>query len=266
MIDNLRRSSAPLSSRVWSELDAAVVQAARHVLTGRRIAEFDGPRGWDHVAARMGRMTPCKASEGAAAICVPELAPLAEIRVDFRLTWTAIELFERGAPALDTTTAEAAAREVSLAEDRMVFYGDPVGQGFLTAAESPTVSTQDWGKAGQALADTLEAVEMLDGVGIGGPYELVLAPPRYYAYLQAVEGGGYPTTRHLKDVIAHVHRGVVMRDAGALFSTRGGDFVITLGGDLAIGYRGHDTEAVHLFCVETLAAQVVTPQAVCRLR
>ena len=48
-------------------------------------------------------------------------------------------------------------------------------------------------------------------------------------------------------------------------STRGGDFVLTVGGDLAVGYRLHDREAVHLFCVETIAPQTVTPEAVCVL-
>jgi uncharacterized linocin/CFP29 family protein len=57
----------------------------------------------------------------------------------------------------------------------------------------------------------------------------------------------------------------VIREAGAVFSTRGDDFVITVGGDLATGYRLHDRDAVHLFCGETIAPQMVTPEAVCRL-
>jgi uncharacterized linocin/CFP29 family protein len=57
-----------------------------------------------------------------------------------------------------------------------------------------------------------------------------------------------------------------MKEAGALFSTRGGDFCLTVGGDLSIGYRGDDPEAVHLFCIETLVGQVITPEAVCLLQ
>jgi len=63
------------------------------------------------------------------------------------------------------------------------------------------VTTQDWAKPGQAVTDVLHAVERLDSHGIGGPYELVLAPARYYTFLQGTEGeGGYPTSRHLRDV------------------------------------------------------------------
>ncbi|MGH7279586.1 MAG: family 1 encapsulin nanocompartment shell protein [Candidatus Rokuibacteriota bacterium] len=265
-MDNLHRGSAPLSDRVWKAVDDAVAQAARHVLAARRIATFDGPRGWDHVATRLGSMTPCRAKEGTAVICVPEVVLLAEVRVDFSLPWAAIHVFERGAPALEAGIAEAAAREAALAEDRLALYGEPIGSGFLTAPQSPSIPVQDWGKPGQVLTEMLQAVETLDALGIAGPYEAVLPPAAYFAYLQAVTDGGYPTARQLKNVVTDIHRSPVVREAGALFSTRGGDFVLTLGGDLTVGYHSHDREAVHLFCVETLAAQTVTPEAVCLLR
>ena len=83
MTDYLRRHTAPISERVWSALDEAVAEAARHVLAARRVATFDGPHGWDHVAARTGSMTPCGAPDGRAVVCVPEVVLLCEIRVDF---------------------------------------------------------------------------------------------------------------------------------------------------------------------------------------
>jgi len=264
-MDYLRRHTAPLSDRVWKALDGAVVQAARHVLAARRIATFDGPRGWEHVATRLGSMTPCRSAEGQATVCVPDVVLLPEIRVDFSLPWATVENFERGAPVLDTATAETAARELALAEDRVAFYGDPTGAGFLGSKESPRVTTGEWTRHGRVLADLVKAVETLDAAGIPGPYEAVLAPARYYAYLQAVDDTGYPTARQLRDVLGAVHRSPVVREAGAVFSTRGGDFVITVGGDLATGYRLHDRDAIHLFCVETLAPQTVTPEAVCIL-
>jgi uncharacterized linocin/CFP29 family protein len=264
-MDPLRRASAPLSDRAWKEIDDAVARAARHVMTARRVADFRGPRGWDYIAARLGTTTACQPSQGRVGVCVPDIAPLAELRSDFRLPWVAIESFERGAPALETRDAEGAAREVALAEDRLLLYGDPVGQGFLNGPGAVRVTAHDWAKAEQVVNDVLAAVEALDGAGVGGPYELALSPGRYYQYLQAVENGGYPTQRHLKDVVQTVHRSVVMKEVGALFSTRGGDFCITVGGDLSVGYRGDDIEAVHLFCLETIVGQVITPEAVCVL-
>jgi uncharacterized linocin/CFP29 family protein len=264
-MDYLRRSAAPLSERVWKALDEAVDQSARHILAARRVATFDGPHGWDHIGARRGVMRPCHNGGTAATVCVPEVALLAEIRADFSLAWSAIEVYDRGAPALDAEPAERAAREVARAEDLVVFYGDPTGTGFLTSKESPRFEIHDWSKPGQILSDLVSAVELLDTTGVGGPYEAVLPPAGYYAYLQAMVPGGYPVSRQLENVLAHVHRSAVMRDAGAVFSTRGADFVISVGGDISVGYREHDRSAVHLMCVETLGAQVLEPQAVCLL-
>jgi uncharacterized linocin/CFP29 family protein len=265
-MDTLRREAAPLSARVWKEIDEAVAQAARHVLTARRVATFDGPHGWDHlVASRLGTMTPCQTREGKATVCRPEVVLLAEVRAEFSIPWTAIELFERGAPRLETRPAEDAAREVALAEDRLALYGEPMGGGFLTSPDSPRIKAGDWGVPGRILADVLQAVEVLDTRGFSGPYEVLLSPTRYFAYLQAEGDQGYPAARQLREVVAAVHRSQVVHDAGAVFSMRGGDFVLSVGGDLSVGYRLHDREAVHLFCVETIGAQTATPEAVCRL-
>jgi len=264
-MDYLRRHTAPISERVWHALDEAIAQAARHVLAARRIASFDGPHGWDHIAARLGTMTPCGGGDGRAVVCMPNVVLLSEIRAEFSLPWSSIEVFDRGAPVLDTDAAEVAAREAALAEDRLVLYGDPVGNGLLTGKETPHLRVQDWSRPGTIVADLVHAVEKLDERGIPRPYEAVLSTARYYTYLQATDEAGYPAARQLRDVLAAVHRSPVILGAGAVFSTRGDDFVITVGGDLAAGYRLHDREAVHLFCVETIAAQTVTPEAVCVL-
>ena len=265
-MDTLRRDAAPLSERMWKEIDEAVGQAARHVLTARRVSTFDGPHGWDQlVASRLGTMTSCPTREGKATVCRPEVVLLAEVRAEFSLPWNAIEVFERGAPHLDTKHAEDAAREVALAEDRLAFYGEPMGSGFLTSPESPRVKTGQWTEPGRMISDVLKAIEILDTSGVGGPYELVLSPARYFEYLQAEGDHGYPAARQLREVLGAVHRSLVVHNAGAVFSVRGGDFILTMGGDLSVGYRLHDREAVHLFCVETLGTQVVTPEAVCLL-
>src|SRR5262249_22473067 len=221
--------------------------------------------GWDYFAAPLGTMTTCRTSDGKAGVCVPDLALLAEIRAEFGVAWTAIDAFERGSPSLDTGSAETAAREIALAEDRGALFGGPVGAGFLSSKDSPRVTLRDWGNAEHVLGDVLRAVETLDKLGLPGPYEALLAPSRYFAYLRASEEGGYPTARHLKEAVAAVPRCAVMTDGGALFATRGGDFVLTVGGDLTIGYRSHDRDAVHLFCVETVAPQTLNPQAACLL-
>jgi uncharacterized linocin/CFP29 family protein len=121
----------------------------------------------------------------------------------------------------------------------------------------------DWSQPGRLVADLLAAVEQLDTLAVKGPYEAVLSPHHYYSYLrQTGEGGVYPAAKQLGIVIAKVYSSPAVESA-ALFSTRGGDFMITVGGDFTVGYRAHDDKSVHLFAVETIAAQALTPEAVC---
>jgi uncharacterized linocin/CFP29 family protein len=263
---HLRREFAPLSSQAWKALDEAVAEAARHVLTARRVATFDGPKGWDYVGARLGSVRPCHTASSKASVCVPDVSILSEIRADFGLPWTIIDAFERGAPELDTEAAEAAAHEVAMSEDTLLLYGDPVGGGFLTSPASPRIEAGDWTQPGQLLHDLVQAVTALDSAGIPGPYEAALPPAGYVAYLQAIAEGGYPVMRQLERVLAGVHRSLVLRERGAVFSVRGGDFVITVGADLAVGYRYHDASGVQLTCIETVGGQSPMPEAVCLLR
>ncbi len=262
-----RRKSAPVSERVWEEIDTAVRKAAIHVLAARRVADFDGPRGWDHVATRLGTLRPARGLQprGGARAFHPEVALLAEIRSDFSLPWADIETFERGAPALETGSAEAAARDVAATEDQIVFYGNGDGTAFLTSGKSPRLGLGDWAEPGRAVADLIGAVDTLDRGGIAGPYVAVLDAQRFNEFWQAQASGcGYPAREQIKERVHAVHRSTVIT-GGAVFSCRGGDFVITVGGDLAVGYRWHDVDALHLFCVETVAAQLLTPDAVCLL-
>jgi uncharacterized linocin/CFP29 family protein len=259
----LRRADL-LPERVWQAIDAAARQAATHVLAARRVADFEGPLGWSHLVVPTGRTMAVTAASAGASLAVPEVTPLVEIRAECALDWAVVEAFQRGG-ALDTSPVEAAAREVALAEDRLAFHGQGGAAGFLAAPESPSVVLGDWAKPGRAVADVLGAVERLDAQGVGGPYALVLEPSLYYAYLRATADGGHPAAAQLGTVVAAVHRASVV-SGGGLFSTRGGDFVLTVGGDLGVGYCWHDRAAVHLVCAETVAGRRITSEAVCILR
>jgi uncharacterized linocin/CFP29 family protein len=190
---------------------------------------------------------------------------LPEIRRDFTLPWSAIDIFERVGPTLEADMIEEAAKEMAMAEDRLVFYGGAGVPGLLTDSNTPRIALSDWSIPGRAVTDLLTAVQRLDEMGIKGPYEAVLAPNHYYSYLRTTVEGGYPAAKQLGVVIDKVHSSPVI-DGAALFSTRGGDFLVVSGGDFAIGYRAHDEDSIHLFCVETIAAQLLTPEAVCLIR
>jgi len=264
----LRRDTPSLPDRVWNAIDETAVSMFKQTVVARRIADFDGPKGWGYVATQLGTFKSVSGKHASAKVrlSVPEVMLLTELRAEFSLSWSAIEIFERVGPPLESEQIEDAAREIALAEDRVVFFGDGSNPGLLTSHQSPRVALSDWSAPGRVLTDLLSAVEKLDEIGIKGPYEAVLSPAHYYSYLrQTGEGGSYPAAKQLGIVIEKVYSSSVI-DGAVLFSTRGGDFLITVGGDLTVGYRAHDDTSIHLFCVETISAQLITPKAVCIIR
>ncbi len=264
----LRRSAAPLSEKVWKEIDGIAGAMFKQTVVGRRITDFDGPRGWDHVATQLGTFKPAHAplSSGKVRFSIPDVLLLTELRADFQIPWADIDMFERVGPTLESKSIEEAARETALAEDALMFFGASTSPGLLKHPETPRVALSDWSIPGRVVTDFLAAVQKLDSLGVKGPYEAVLSPQHYYSYLrQTGEGGAYPAAKQLGIVIEKFHNSPTI-DGAVLFSTRGGDFLITVGGDFTVGYRWHDETAVHLFCVETIAAQLLTPEALCLIR
>src|SRR5439155_11942225 len=66
MAEWLRRSAAPISEKVWKAIDETAISMAKQTLVGRRLADLDGPRGWQHVATQPGtfRSASVQQSEG----------------------------------------------------------------------------------------------------------------------------------------------------------------------------------------------------------
>ena len=74
-------------------------------------------------------------------------------------TYTATEL---GGGASQDAYPDLIAREIALAEDRLVFFGNSLNPGLLTSHESPRVALSDWSIPGRVVTDLLSAVEKLD--------------------------------------------------------------------------------------------------------
>jgi len=264
----LRRNAAPLSEKAWKEIDGIAGSMFKQTIVARRIADFDGPRGWNHVATQLGTFKPAQApqSSGKVRFSIPDVLLLTELRADFQLPWAYIDIFERVGPRLEAKSIENAAGATALAEDALIFFGSSTSPGLLKDKDTPRIALSDWSIPGRLVTDLLAAVQKLDTLGVKGPYEAVLSSQHYYSYLrQTGEGGVYPAAKQLGIVIEKVHHSPVI-DGAVLFSTRGGDFLVTVGGDFTVGYRWHDETAVHLFCVETIAAQLLTPEALCLIR
>src|SRR5262249_47284369 len=157
----LRRGAAPLSSKVWKEVDDIASSMFKQTVVARRVVDFDGPRGWNHVATQLGTFKPAHtpSTPGNVRFSIPDVILLTEIRADFTIAWADIDIFERVGPTLESKSIEEAARDMALAEDSLALYGTSTSPGLLSSKGTPRVSLTDWSQPGRLVADLLAAVE-----------------------------------------------------------------------------------------------------------
>src|SRR5437870_7342721 len=153
----LRRNAAPLSEKVWKEIDEIAAAMFKQTVVARRIVDFDGPRGWNHVATQLGTFKPAETPQTRrnVRVSIPDVMLLTELRADFAIPWADIDIFERVGPTLESKSIEEAARDAALAEDALVLHGGSTNPGILSSRETPRLALSDWTRPGRVVADIL---------------------------------------------------------------------------------------------------------------
>lgn len=268
MTDHLRRDEAPISGEAWEAIEEEAKRTLRHYLAARPLVDFEGPRGWGYSAADLGRVDavatpPADGVEGR----LRRVQPVIELRAPFTLDRNELDAVDRGASDPDLAPLVEAARRIAEAEDKAIFYGYPGGgvTGIAEASPHTPISLgEDYQRYGISVA---EAVAVLRGCGVGGPYGIALGPRCYTGVMETVESGGYPVLEHIRTVLGGgpiVWAPAV--DGAVVVSMRGGDFVLTSGQDFAIGYLEQSDATVRLYLEETFVFRVVDDRAAIALR
>ena len=254
-MDLLKRSHAPITPEAWKQIDAEAKRVLQINLAGRKLVDFDGPHGWQYAAVNTGRLT--IGTDGGLGVPwgVRDVAPLIEVRVPFELPIMELDNASRGA-VLDLAAVVSAAEKTAHAEDNAIFNGFKAGgiEGIIPTASYPAMTIPD------DFADypsiVVGAVETLRRAGVNGPYALALGPAGYAGLAQAAQDG-YP----IRERVEHFLDGPMVLapkvDGAVLLSHRGGDFQLSVGQDLSIGYAGHDRDKVYLYLTESFAFRVL---------
>jgi uncharacterized linocin/CFP29 family protein len=262
MTNHLLRDHAPLTDAAWALLDAEASARLPVALGARKLVDFSGPHGWDHSATNLGRVTGVvDAPEESVIARSRRVLPLVEVRADFALEREELDAVDRGAEDVDLSALDEAAVRAARVENSAVFNGwDAVGiTGIIPA--SPHCPLVHEG-APQDYDDVVtQAIAALKRSGVDGPYALALGPTQWTSVIEANEGGGYPLIRHLRDILGGPVEWVPGLDGVVVLSLRGGDFVLEVGQDLAIGYSAHDAQSVSLYLEESFSFRVNTPEA-----
>lgn len=265
MADILRREMAPIADAAWKEIELQSSRILKGNLSGRKLVDFCGPFGWPFAAVNLGklRVDPGQEADGIS-WGLHQVLPLIEVRVPFSLDIWGLDDVERGArnPQLDALTA--AARKAAIFEETAIYHGFAPGgiQGLLGAATlAPVPLTRDRSQFTESVELALLAIQEAE---IGGPYALVLGTEPY-KWLMAGEPSAYPLRKRVQALATGgIHWSPALR-GGAVLSRRGGDFEMTVGQDLAIGYKQHSAQEVELYYTESFTFRVLEPAAAVEL-
>jgi uncharacterized linocin/CFP29 family protein len=257
---------APIVDGAWREIELQSSRILKGNLSGRKLVDFCGPHGWQFAAVNLGRLEVGSepAMEGVA-WGVHKVLPLVEIRVPFTLGIWELDDVARGAKNPDLDALKVAARKVAIFEETAIYrgFGGAGIQGMLDVSSHPPVPlSSDRGKLTESVELALLAIQEAE---IGGPFALVLGTEPY-KWLMAGDPNAYPLRERIQTMVTGgIHWSPVL-EGGAVLSRRGGDFELTVGQDLTIGYKLHNAREVELYFAESFTFRVLDPAAAVELK
>jgi uncharacterized linocin/CFP29 family protein len=266
-MDLLKRKLAPISESAWQQIDDEAKRVLKLNLAGRKLVDFSGPHGWGLAGVNTGRLTHIQdAPVQQVGHAIRDVRPLVELRAQIVLDTMELDYAARGAKDLDLEPLVTAAEHIARAEDNAIFHGFKPGgiTGIVEASPHAPIEVQhsvEWPRAISA------AKEVLRRAGIDGPYALALGRLAYDE-ITSEDEGGYPLRLRIEEAISDVTLvwAPVLDSGGVLISTRGGDYELTVGQDLSIGYTAHDRTQVELYLTESFTFRVLENKAAVSLR
>jgi uncharacterized linocin/CFP29 family protein len=260
-MNNLHRALAPISAAAWIQIEEEASRTIKRHLAARRAVDVQGPKGVDFSAVGTGHQRQIQTPGDGIEAAQRETKALVELRVPFELTREAIDDVERGANDPDWSPLKEAARRIAFAEDRAVFDGYAAAgiQGIRHGTSNPvlTLPPDVTGYPGVVA----QALSQLRLAGVNGPYALLLGTEPYTAIGGATDDG-YPVLQHIQSLVDGEIIWAPAIEGGVVLTTRGGDFELTIGQDISIGYLSHSETTVRLYFQETITFLLLTTEAV----
>ncbi|OBG99883.1 MULTISPECIES: family 1 encapsulin nanocompartment shell protein [unclassified Mycobacterium] len=259
-MNNLYRDLAPVTEAAWAEIELEATRTFKRHIAGRRVVDVSEPGGPVTAAISTGRLRDVEAPTDGVVAHLRESKPLVRLRVPFNLSRYEIDNVERGAQDSDWDPVKAAAKKLAFVEDRAIFEGYGAGSidGIRGCSSNPPLQLpEDPRDMPDAISQALTGLRL---AGVDGPYSVLLAADVYTKVSETTEHG-YPIREHLNRLVDGDIIWAPAIDGAFVLTTRGGDFDLQLGTDVAIGYLSHDAETVQLYLQETLTFLCYTAEA-----
>lgn len=266
MVDILRRSFAPITEKAWEEIDKEAIRVLKSNLSARYVVDVTGPKGWKFGVIDLGRLVLSDEQPiDGVSWGIRQVMPLVEFRTKFKLSTMELDDISRGCEDPDFESLDEAAKKSALFEEAVIFNGfESAGiDGILKATEREPIELS--ANAGELAAGVADAVESSYSVGIGGPFGLILGNDLFGVYIKGTESG-YPISKR----IDHLVEGKVLwspaLSGGVLLSKRGGDFELTLGQDMSIGFDKREDDKLKFYITQSFTFRVLEPKAAVELK
>ncbi len=259
-MNNLYRELAPITDAAWGEIESEATRTFKRHIAGRRVVDVSEPGGAVTAAVSTGHLVDVSAPGDGVIAHLREARPLVRLRVPFSVKRIDIDDVERGSQDSDWDPVKEAARKLAFAEDRAIFEGYAAASiaGIRTcSSNAPLALPED----PRAIPDVIaQAVSALRLAGVDGPYAVLLSA-EVYTRVAETTAHGYPILEHINRLVDGDIIWAPAIDGAFVLSTRGNDFDLQLGTDVAIGYLAHDAETVQLYLEETLTFLCYTAEA-----
>ena len=259
-MNNLHRELAPISEAAWAQIEEETTRTLKRYLAGRRVADVVTPGMPALPGVATGHLKSITAPAQGVIARQRQVKALVEVRVPFELSREAIDDVERGSEDSDWQPAKDAARTLAFAEDRAIFAGYPAAdiQGLRESTSNPVRSLPaDVRDYPDAIAQALTQLRL---VGVNGPYSVLLGANEY-TQLNETRDHGYPVLEHVKRIVDGQIIWAPAIDGAFVLTTRGGDFQLTVGKDVSIGYLSHTDSVVRLYLEEAFTFRVLTSES-----
>lgn len=263
-MNNLHRELAPISEAAWAQIEEEASRTLKRYLAARRVVDVSEPKGYALAAVGTGHTQALATPEEGVRVLQRVAEPVVELRVPFKLSRQAIDDVERGSSDSDWMPLKEAARKIAYAEDRAIFDGYEAASitGIRPGSSNPVFALPSTARSYPAVI--AQAVNQLRLAGVNGPYRLVLGADLF----TLASGGndeGYPVCKHIEHLVDGEIIWAPAIQGGLILSTRGGDFELSLGQDLSIGYLNHNDEEVELYLQESFSFRLLTSEAIVAL-
>ncbi|MGL5230492.1 MAG: family 1 encapsulin nanocompartment shell protein [Cetobacterium sp.] len=252
-MDFLKKELAPISSKVWKDIEERAKEVLTTQLSGRRFVKVTGPIGKEKGGVNTGRLIIHKKDD--LSYGVYQTQPFVENRITFRLSRWELDNFERGARDIDYTNLDEALKKAAKFEEEALYFG--LEEACIVGLLKDEKQALDFGKTEQeTIKNLMYGVSKLRNTGFSkGPYALVVGLEKFI-YLNMVNLNDSLAKRLEKILGTPI---IVSNNiTGALLVPYDNENIeLVLGEDFSLGYQGHTNQEVELFITETFTFRIL---------